>query len=181
MCLYSTWYQTRSRCQIDLKEFICLQKKQSIDWCVDVWTQVGVCWNCQYIMKCGVTFGEMSLYLANVTQSWKIVEIIVSCEKVLYDHCLYISISCNEYKRLSWSYLFQFHLLYIVHIIINCLMLGFSWKNCVIFASGKGHLFFAYNYSDIILPSLCGVLWILFYFIFFSIYDKCDKVMPILY
>lgn len=41
MCLYSTWYQTRSRCQIDLKEFICLQKKQSIE-CVDVWTQVRV-------------------------------------------------------------------------------------------------------------------------------------------
>lgn len=41
MCLYSTWYQTRSRCQIDRKEFICLQKKQSIE-CVDVWTQVRV-------------------------------------------------------------------------------------------------------------------------------------------
>lgn len=60
-------------------------------------------------------------------------------------------------------------------------MFGFSWKNCVIFASGKGHLFCAYNYIDIILPSLCGVLWILFYLNFFSIYDKCDKVMPILY
>lgn len=41
VCLYSTWYQTRSRCQIDLKEFICLQKKQSIE-CVDVLTQVRV-------------------------------------------------------------------------------------------------------------------------------------------
>lgn len=50
-------------------------------WCLDTGT---CCWNCQYIMKCGVTFGE----LANVNQLWKIVEIIVSCEKVLYDHCL---------------------------------------------------------------------------------------------
>lgn len=60
MCLYSTWYQTWSRCQIDLKEFICLQKKQSIE-CVDVWTLVRVVEIVIYIMKCGVTFGEMSL------------------------------------------------------------------------------------------------------------------------
>lgn len=99
----------------------------------------------------------------------------------MYDHCLYISISCNEYKRLSWSYLFQFHLLYIVLIIIICLLFGFSWKNCVIFASGKGHLFCAYSYwyhSSIFMWSSMNS--ILFY-LFFSIYDKCDKVMPILY
>lgn len=132
---------------------------------------------------------KLSIYNEMWSHFWRDVSIISKCNSIMKNRwnysklwkslvwsCIvYISISCKEYKRLSWSYLFQFHLLYIVHIIINCLMLGFSWKNCVIFASGKGHLFCAYSYwyhSSIYMWSSMNS--ILFY-LFFSIYDKCDS------